>query len=700
MYLRPRPKPGPRTSDLASWPAPVGGLVANKGLATPRGVPAAMVLENFFPTATGATIRRGSGLYTTVGGGSANVEEMWTYLSGNQEEFFAATATTIYNITNPIALTAVVTGLTSGDWVVTQFATTGGTFLVGVNGSDAMRVYDGQFWYPLRASNSYTLAYDGGTGAFTVGQIVTGTTSTSKGTITAKTGTTAVGTLTISNVTGTFQDNEPLTDPTGGAAVANGTRKLYSNLHTLPYDTGTVPFVIGVTITGGTSGATAIVRNISGTTAAGTLIVDSLVGTFQDNEALTGGGSALVNGTSTLRLAGITGLPTGVNTNIWSYVWVYKNRLYFIEKNTLNAWYLAVDSIGGQATVLPMGGVFALGGSLLFGSSWSIESADGLDSRCIFVTGNESNSIGNEGEIAVYVGIDPSDPDQWGQVGVYRSGMPMGKKAHIRAGGDVIIATDLGLVPLSVAVQRDVAALAPSSLSYAIEDLWKREVGLRSASEWRCKTWPTGSMTVVMLPTIEATKTKWLVANLRTGAWTVFTGLNARCLAVFGDRLFFGSTAGKVVEVGITGADQGLPYTATIVPLFEDAGAPGSEKIAQMASAVLRSPVRVNASIKTFFDYDIRPLNLWAVPAAPAVAGGAIWGGGALWGTVGNGGTGDVWGGGDEPPLYTVQDWVSVDGGPGRSLSPALRLTSGAVQPLDTELVRIDLTYTVAEIVT
>lgn len=46
-----------------------------------------------------------------------------------------------------------------------------------------------------------------------------------------------------------------------------------------------------------------------------------------------------------------------------NYVWVYKNRLFFVEKDSLNAWYLPVDSIGGAAEKFPLGGVFTRGGS-------------------------------------------------------------------------------------------------------------------------------------------------------------------------------------------------------------------------------------------------------------------------------------------------------------------------------------------------
>ena len=65
------------------------------------------------------------------------------------------------------------------------------------------------------------LAYDGQTGNFTVGQIVTGATSGATGTITADDDQGTDGTLTLSDVTGHFQDDEAITDPVTGAATAD-----------------------------------------------------------------------------------------------------------------------------------------------------------------------------------------------------------------------------------------------------------------------------------------------------------------------------------------------------------------------------------------------------------------------------------------------------------------------------------------------
>jgi hypothetical protein len=132
------------------------------------------VLENFFPTATGVRMRRGSDPYAQVGNGDQDVVSMFAYVNGNNDKLFAATASSIYDITSPTIAshevliddlgeylvdengielatqysidTAIVSALAGGDWSVEQFATSGGVFLRGVNGIDTPLVYDGATW--------------------------------------------------------------------------------------------------------------------------------------------------------------------------------------------------------------------------------------------------------------------------------------------------------------------------------------------------------------------------------------------------------------------------------------------------------------------------------------------------------------------------------------------------------------------------
>jgi len=155
-----------------------------------------------------------------------------------------------------------------------------------------------------------TLTFDGGTGDFTVGQVVTGTTSGATGLITAKTGSTAAGTLTVKGVAGVFIDNEAITDPvTPGAAVvngamttglavqANGSTTIHISNGYINYNGGTVDFTAGQVVTGGTSGAVGTIISISGTTSTGILVLKRIYGTFVDDEVLTDpmGGAAVMD---------------------------------------------------------------------------------------------------------------------------------------------------------------------------------------------------------------------------------------------------------------------------------------------------------------------------------------------------------------------------------------------------------------------
>ncbi len=68
-----------------------------------------------------------------------------------------------------------------------------------------------------------SLAYDAQSGAFTAGLTVTGTTSNATGVIVIDDDDGATGTLTLRSDTGTFQNDEAITDTSTGAATINGT---------------------------------------------------------------------------------------------------------------------------------------------------------------------------------------------------------------------------------------------------------------------------------------------------------------------------------------------------------------------------------------------------------------------------------------------------------------------------------------------
>lgn len=369
---------------------------------------------------------------------------------------------------------------------------------------------------------------------------------------------------------------------------------------------------------------------------------------------------------------------TGATPEDLSFVWAHAQRLFFVEKESLNAWYLAVDVIGGSATKLPLGGVFNRGGSLLFGATWSLDSgsSSGLSEYCVFFT--------TEGEVAVYQGTNPGDAATWNKVGVYRIGKPRGSKAMIRAGGDLVVATDIGFIPLSVAVQRDVAALSPSAISYKIETAWNDLVAERSFANWHCEIWPTKQMVVVAPPTDDGTQPLVLVTNARTGAWALYTGWRATCVCLYGDRFFFGSTDGEILEAEVGGKDFESSYTAVCVPLFDSLKQPARQKTGLVARATYRAPVRVQAQLSLQTDFDV---NLPPAPNDVAIPASAVWGAG-VWGQ-------SVWS--SPVPRSTYHSWQSVHGA-GYAIAVAVQITSFSLSAPDVEYVQSDLEYDMGDV--
>jgi len=633
-YARRQTQRKPRNAQTRKWPAPVSGWVSNRMLSDPKSVegPGAAVLDNFFPRSTGVALRRGKARYATLVESELDVTALFTYHDGSTEKLFAANSTTIYNITDVVfpepldiavddentlgdglgnvfgwdstAGLEVSEGYTGGDWSVIQFATTGGIYLIGVNGVDDGFIYDGTRFYPNVAGGLYNLAFDAETGAFVVGEDVTGA-----------------------------------------------------------------------------GGATGTIVEVDSDGSAGTLLLRDVTGTFNNDESLTGSiaGAATVDGTQVIA---VPGMDFGSLTSAdMSFVWAYKNRLWFTQRESLSAWYLDVDSIGGSATEFPMGGIFANGGSLIFGQRWSLESggSGGLSDQNIFVT--------TEGEVAIYQGTSPNEASTWSLVGVYRIGAPLGKRAYLRGGGDLAIATTVGLVPLSKAISLDVTALNVATISYKIADAWTEAVQLRGEQNWQCMIWPEKKMALIAIPDrIGSSDPVIFVSNTETGAWGRYTNWQGLCMTVFGGQLYFGSPEGKIFQAEVSGLDDGETYSGAVVPLFDDMEFSAGAKIGKMARARVRASTNITDNVSMLADFNI---ELPPAPDAPPVFASNQWGVG-VWGT-------STWD--SAVPNVLNQNWRSA-GAVGYSIAPCYQCTSGAPAPLDLELLDIETLYSIAEAVT
>lgn len=317
---------------------------------------------------------------------------------------------------------------------------------------------------------------------------------------------------------------------------------------------------------------------------------------------------------------------TGGSTATLSFVWVYRNRQFFIEGGGLRARYLPVASIAGALGTIDLNGVFQRGGSLMFGASWSIDAGDGLDDKCVFVT--------NQGEIAVYQGGDPATAAGFVLVGRYDLARPLGPRATMRVGGDLLIATEMGLLPLSQAITKDISVLDQSSVSRAISPDWRREAKARRSLPWEIVKWPERAYALVSLPVTNGSQQGLCyVLNTETGAWCTFTGWDARCLIFHNGEVVFGTNKGKVKDTEVTGTDDGVPIYYTCVANPDHLETSGVLKTILQARATLKRATPNEIQLSGSTDYRVK---LPAPPnPAPDVPPVGIWGSGrwdqALW---------------------------------------------------------------------
>ncbi|MEQ9634602.1 MAG: hypothetical protein RLW68_00810 [Devosia marina] len=375
--------------------------------------------------------------------------------------------------------------------------------------------------------------------------------------------------------------------------------------------------------------------------------------------------AALVSGAS-------AGQLNGLASNTVDHLNIYRNRIWLTNK-TMTVYYLPTDSIAGTVGDVVLAGVFRRGGYVMFTATWSLDAGDGLDDKIAFVT--------TEGEVAVYQG-DPAGSD-WSLVGLYDCSPPLGKNAFLKVAGDLLILTEIGLVPLSQIVNKDPAALALAAVSRNIQPDWLQEARARRSLPWEIVKWTSRNIAYVTCPVTgdeSVTPPIAFAVNLETGAWSKLTGWNMRCSILSDDWVYFGTNGGKVMQADITGADDGELIYYTYVGQMDHLGAVGQYKSVTQARAIFRTLGEFNPKVSVTTDYSTTLPNY---PSAASPEAASLWDVG-LWDEA-------QWDAG--VVYYTVQTrWVSI-GRSGFAHAPVILMTSGSAAAPSAELVAFDTVY-------
>ena len=97
--------------------------------------------------------------------------------------------------------------------------------------------------------------------------------------------------------------------------------------------------------------------------------------------------------------------------------------------------------IQGVLQLIPLSGAASKGGKLMFGATWSLDAGDGIDDKCVFGT--------DQGELLIFTGTNPADAEQLAAGGTLLSSAADGHERPHAIGGDLLLATVDGIMPIS-----------------------------------------------------------------------------------------------------------------------------------------------------------------------------------------------------------------------------------------------------------
>jgi hypothetical protein len=373
------------------------------------------------------------------------------------------------------------------------------------------------------------------------------------------------------------------------------------------------------------------IYNATAAGAVGTAEVTGLTNSrWQHVNITTAGGSFMytVNGTdkpllydgSTWTAIDNASTPaiTGVTTTTLKDVTLHKNRLWFAQENTLTAWYLPTDSVGGTASPLPLSGVAKRGGEIVSIGTWTLDAGEGMDDHWVAIT--------SEGEVIVYKGTDPSSATTWALVGVWHLGSPIGQRCLLKYAGDLLLLCVDGVMPLSRALVAD--RTTEASITDKIRTaMTSAAVTYGSNFGWQMIHYPKGNMLIINVPTeSDGDNPHQYVMNTATGAWCRFKGMDAQCWAIFNDEPYFGGDT-TVRKFWDEFSDNGVNINGRALQAFSYFGKRGVLKHFKMSRPIISSTGRpsVRAGINVDFDTSELAGSVTFSPNATAAWDVAVW---------------------------------------------------------------------------
>lgn len=232
---------------------------------------------------------------------------------------------------------------------------------------------------------------------------------------------------------------------------------------------------------------------------------------------------------------------TGVSITNLVHCCSFKNRMWFAGADTADAWYLGVGAISGSATRFSFGNKSRRGGVLVGLWNMTLDGGAGVDDHLV--------GILSSGDVIIYKGTDPDTAGQFELAGVWNVGdLPKGRRIATDYGGDLLILSSKGVVPLSTLVRGEEMLAEDKYATYKIRNLFSRTMSeVKNQDGWDIQIHPQENALIILVPKNgNVSDAKQFVSSLATKGWAEYEGLDMTCCTIWNGKFYFGTSDGRV----------------------------------------------------------------------------------------------------------------------------------------------------------
>lgn len=349
-------------------------------------------------------------------------------------------------------------------------------------------------------------------------------------------------------------------------------------------------------------------------------------------------------------------------------VTVWKSRVWLVERNSSRAWYLDVNAVYGTATSFDFGSKMRAGGPLIGLYNWSYDGGSGIDTRLV--------GVSTAGDVVIYGGTDPDSATTFGLVGCWSvGGVPAGRRIVNEYGGDVLIMSTIGVIPLSkLVVGQPVVEGARGQYETAkIGNLFNQLVSVfGSLLGWALHIHPVDNALLLLVPQGNDIATVQLAMSWSTQGWTQYRDLPMLSAGIYGGSLYFGTADGRlcvnegyVDNVQLSDPDDWTGVEWSVLSAYSNMGNAAMKQVKMVRVNMASDGAEPQAVPTVMYGFDLtEPAPPPFTPAA--LTGGSVWDA-AIWDT-------SAWGG-----TFALIPYQQIYGGAGMGREVAIAIRGTAV---------------------